>query len=300
MLVKERTQIKSYLNPKAKAEKGLAGQGVFATDKIAKGELICMWGGDVVTVEQFESLPASLKHYFLQIEENLLIGPTKEENVDAAEFFNHSCDPNCGIRGQVALVAMRDIEKEEELTFDYAMAETYGQEWECQCGTSTCRKNILGSDPFLPELRKKYDGYFSHWLEKKFEEQMGDLAYQLRFETTGAWGLVTALDLHDCNPETLRDKDKIYEFTIELCDRIGVKRFGEPTIVHFGADERVAGYSLVQLIETSLVSGHFANLTNRIYLDIFSCAYYNVSEVVEFSRKFFEAKNYNSKIYLRH
>lgn len=303
MFLKEQNSvaIQSFLSKKAKLEDlSLRGKGVFATERIFKDELVAMWGGQIYSREQFNSLTEDFRNYILQIDTDLFIGPSNESSVDDAEFFNHSCDPNCGIRGQIALVAMRDIEPGEELTFDYSMAEDYDQQFDCHCGATDCRRIIRGSDHMLPELQRKYQGYFSQWIEKKHAASVDELAYQLRFQATGAWGLVTALDLHDCNPQTIRSADKIRQFTIELCERIGVKRFGEPTVVHFGEDERVAGYSLVQLIETSLVSGHFANATNRVYLDIFSCAYYNINETIEFSRSFFEAGHYNSNVYLRH
>jgi S-adenosylmethionine/arginine decarboxylase-like enzyme len=51
----------------------------------------------------------------------------------------------------------------------------------------------------------------------------------------------------------------------------------------------VAGYSMIQLIETSLISGHFANLTDSAYIDIFSCKAYDPGRVAEFTRTFFEA-----------
>ena len=70
-----------------------------------------------------------------------------------------------------------------------------------------------------------------------------------------------------------------------------MRRFGETVIVNFGEDERVAGYSMVQLIETSLISAHFANLTNTVYLDVFSCKLYDVKIVEEFSTKFFKGSN---------
>jgi S-adenosylmethionine/arginine decarboxylase-like enzyme len=73
-----------------------------------------------------------------------------------------------------------------------------------------------------------------------------------------------------------------------LCELIGMKRYGDCQIVHFG-EGRVAGYSMIQLIETSLISGHFANDTNRAYLDIFSCKDYDPSVVEEFSKTFFGA-----------
>ncbi|HBS05715.1 MAG TPA: hypothetical protein DEA96_12165 [Leptospiraceae bacterium] len=294
-------RIQSHLSDAAEMRQSpVSGSGVFATRNIKKDELVALWGGTIYREDQLESLPSELRHYLLQVDESLYIGPADLENVDDSEYFNHSCEPNLGFKGQVALVAMRDIEAGEELTFDYAMAETYDQEFYCGCGSSLCRGNIRGSDPYLPQLQKRYQGYFSSWLEKKLDVKPEDLAGSLQFEETGAWGLVTALDLHDCDGDVIRSREKIYEFTVELCERIKVKRFGEPTIVHFGEDERVAGYSLVQLIETSLVSGHFANATNRVYLDVFSCAWYNPTEIVKFAADFFGARDYNVNIYLRH
>ena len=114
-----------------------------------------------------------------------------------------------------------------------------------------------------------------------------------------AWGLSTSVDLQDCRPETIRDRNHIEAYVIALCKLIGMKRYGDCQIVHFG-DGRVAGYSMVQLIETSLISGHFANDTNRAYLDIFSCKGYDAVVVEEFSRKFFGARSSTISITLRH
>jgi S-adenosylmethionine/arginine decarboxylase-like enzyme len=67
-----------------------------------------------------------------------------------------------------------------------------------------------------------------------------------------------------------------------------MKRFGETHVVHFGEDERVAGYSMLQLIETSCISAHFANETNTSYIDIFSCKEYDPKVASEFTRNFFK------------
>jgi S-adenosylmethionine/arginine decarboxylase-like enzyme len=107
---------------------------------------------------------------------------------------------------------------------------------------------------------------------------------------TQPWGILSSIDLYDCNPETIRDAGKIRQFVIELCDLIEMKRFGETQIVHFGEDDRVAGFSMTQLIETSLISAHFANLTNTTYLDVFSCKAYDAQKVVEFAKTFFQAE----------
>ncbi len=111
------------------------------------------------------------------------------------------------------------------------------------------------------------------------------------FKSRNAWGLYASVDLKNCNPETIRDAGKIREFVIQLCDLIKMKRFGEPQIINFGPCERVAGYSLTQLIETSLIGAHFANETNAAYIDIFSCKEYAPQLTAEFCREFFGADN---------
>lgn len=101
------------------------------------------------------------------------------------------------------------------------------------------------------------------------------------------WGIASAIDIYNCNPMKIRDADEIRRFVVELCELIEMKRFGETQVVHFGEDERVAGFSMTQLIETSLISAHFANQTNATYLDVFSCKAYDPEEVRAFSQNFF-------------
>jgi S-adenosylmethionine/arginine decarboxylase-like enzyme len=111
------------------------------------------------------------------------------------------------------------------------------------------------------------------------------------YEANDCWGLLSSLDAKNCNGEIIRSAEAIKEYTIKLCDLIGMKRFQDSIVVNFGEDEKVAGYSLVQLIETSLVSGHFANLTNAAYIDIFSCKIYDPYLAAEFTREFFKASD---------
>jgi len=101
------------------------------------------------------------------------------------------------------------------------------------------------------------------------------------------WGITSSIDIYKCDPEKIRSAEEIRRFVIELCELIGMKRFGETRVVNFGEDERVAGYSMVQLIETSLISAHFANLTNTTYLDVFSCKPYDPEIVKGFSQIYF-------------
>jgi S-adenosylmethionine/arginine decarboxylase-like enzyme len=102
-----------------------------------------------------------------------------------------------------------------------------------------------------------------------------------------AWGIASSIDIYQCKPQTIRSAERIRQFVVELCDLIDMKRFQDAIVVNFGEDERVAGFSMVQLIETSLISGHFANLTNTVYLDVFSCKPYDPDVVAQFARTFF-------------
>ena len=113
------------------------------------------------------------------------------------------------------------------------------------------------------------------------------------------WGLLTSIDLHHCNPALIRDAEAIRRYVDELCHLIEMKKFGDTQVVDFGEDERVAGFSMTQLIETSLISGHFANLTNAAYIDIFSCKYYDPQVVADFTQKFFQAKDMKIHYILR-
>jgi S-adenosylmethionine/arginine decarboxylase-like enzyme len=124
-------------------------------------------------------------------------------------------------------------------------------------------------------------------------------SYKQEFDVMNAWGIQASIDIHRCNPDLIRDADAIKKFVIELCDLIEMKRFGETVVVNFGEDERVAGYSMTQLIETSLISAHFANQTNNVYLDVFSCKYYEPEIAAEFAKKFFEGNEYNMHVVLR-
>jgi len=113
------------------------------------------------------------------------------------------------------------------------------------------------------------------------------------------WGLASSIDIYNCHPIKIRNADEIKRFVVELCDLIEMKRFGETQVVHFGEDERVAGYSMVQLIETSLISAHFANLTNAAYLDVFSCKPYSPENVKAFAQDFFGGSHSTLHVALR-
>ena len=119
------------------------------------------------------------------------------------------------------------------------------------------------------------------------------------FQQVHPWGISTAIDLKRCDPSFIRSEEKIRQFVDELCALINMKKFGDCVVVNFGQDPRIAGFSMTQLIETSLISGHFANEANAAYIDIFSCIYYPPYATARFVQTFFRAEDMEISVTFR-
>jgi SET domain-containing protein len=163
-------QATSYLSPKLETrprpEKGY--YGVYAREAVAAGELLAMWSGIVYTLDGLNTLEPIVVSRSVQVEDDLFLVPI--QHGEPADFFNHSCQPNAGLSGQIGVVAMRDIAAGEEICYDYAMSDGSNyDEFDCQCGEATCRQRITGDDWQLPELQERYCGYFSPYLQRRIE-----------------------------------------------------------------------------------------------------------------------------------
>lgn len=115
------------------------------------------------------------------------------------------------------------------------------------------------------------------------------------------FGQELILNLYDCDHAKISSGEEIKKFVIELCDNvIKMKRYGEALIPHFGHENPMtSGYSLVQLIETSSVTAHFSEYKKSVYLNIFSCAWYDPAKTEEFCKNFFGAKRVESHLIKR-
>ncbi len=157
----------SYLSPKLESrphhQKGTCG--IFACEPIQKGELLTLWGGKILAVDELDRDMPNFTQQVLQIEEGLyLMAP----DLEPSDCFNHSCNPNAGMTGQIGLVAMRDIALDEEICLDYAMCDGSDyDEFECSCGSANCRGRVTGEDWRRPELWERYDGYFMPYLQRR-------------------------------------------------------------------------------------------------------------------------------------
>jgi len=101
------------------------------------------------------------------------------------------------------------------------------------------------------------------------------------------WGYHLILDCGNCAGHTIRNKTVIENFSRTLVQRIDMVAFGNPQVQHFGSGNK-AGYTLVQLIETSNICAHFVEETNDVYLDVFSCKPFQVQDVEDVVQEFFQ------------
>jgi SET domain-containing protein len=150
-------------NPKVKVRHTRKyGKGVFALAPIRKGEIVAVFDGPIYD-EDFDDWTRDLQNHAIQI------GRAKwRDSKGLARWINHSCEPNCGVKSLVKIVAMRRIEAGEQITWDYEMTEK--SDWwrmRCRCGSSMCRKWI-GNYANMPRgVRRKYAGYISAWLIRR-------------------------------------------------------------------------------------------------------------------------------------
>jgi len=128
---------------------GKYGKGVFATKNIMQGSVIHVLNGETITLK-------GLVHRIVtgqeSINDPLQVGKRTYIDLDGFSIsFNHSCNPNAGIRKRSELFALRPIGGGEEITYDYSVtiAPTVWQ-MKCNCGSKNCRK-VLGDVRSIPK-----------------------------------------------------------------------------------------------------------------------------------------------------
>ena len=156
-----------------KRESEIQGRGLFSILDIEAGEIVAVKGGRIMGRHTLDAIIDLISPAEIQIEDDLYIAPDKAEDVEASLLcLNHSCAPNVGVRGQVTFVAIQDIPAGLELTIDYAMIDGNPEErMFCKCGAVDCRREITGDDWRRIELQKRYEGYFSNYINTRIARQ---------------------------------------------------------------------------------------------------------------------------------
>lgn len=137
----------------------IQGKGIYLNKAVKKDETIFVFSGEEKTITSrlwFHNPNA------LQVGYAKWLAPKKGAT---GQFLNHSCSPSAGLKGNTKIVAMRDLKKDEEVTIDYALSETYPL-WhmKCMCGEKNCRKVVKPYQDMPAWRMKKYAKYTAQYI----------------------------------------------------------------------------------------------------------------------------------------
>jgi len=147
---------REYVNPGVRVGESAflkEQNGLLAKKNIAQGSVILIQ----------KSIPGSLRSkYTIQVSEELHVKPGF-----FGKFINHSCDPDTAVffrlskdksHATIMVITLRDIQRGEEITYDYSTTEEYLSEettdTPCLCASEKCRNKITGFCD-LPENEKE-------------------------------------------------------------------------------------------------------------------------------------------------
>jgi hypothetical protein len=139
---------------------------MFAREHIFCGEVVFIKGGHLLRKDELYASTVINSYHPLGDDYYLGAIDSEEEN-DIKLWINHSCDPNCGLKGEITFVAMRNISKREELCIDYAFLDNEEYSFDCKCSSKNCRKIITGYDWMLEDIQERYSDYFALYLKEK-------------------------------------------------------------------------------------------------------------------------------------
>lgn len=150
----------------------ISGQGLYAGEKINRGDIILCFGGTLALQEDRYS-GKYMSSTFTGISETIMLCEMAESQKDFSDYINHSCNPNAGMLDCLSVVAIRDIGEGEEIVCDYAFWEA-DQDWvlksECNCGNINCRKIISGRDWEKVKPEDNHFKFFSPFLKRRILE----------------------------------------------------------------------------------------------------------------------------------
>ena len=113
-----------------------------------------------------------------------------------------------------------------------------------------------------------------------------------------SWGYHLIIDSSKCMRGAIRCPKIITQISDTLVKEIDMVPYGRPQIQHFGSGNK-AGYTLVQLIETSNIVAHFVEETDDMYLDVFSCKPFYPDTVKKVVSQYFRPLNTNAQFMIR-
>jgi SET domain-containing protein len=147
-------------------ESSIHNKGVFARKDIKKGTKVIEYVGEKITKAEsdrradrdLERNAKNQKHgavYLFTLNKKYDIDGNVSWN--PAKYINHSCNPNCEtdiIKGKIWIIALKDIKKGEEITYNYGYDYDNFLDHPCRCKSHNCIGYIADEDHW-PKIKKK-------------------------------------------------------------------------------------------------------------------------------------------------
>lgn len=110
------------------------------------------------------------------------------------------------------------------------------------------------------------------------------------------WGWELQLDMFGCDNNKLKDASFISDFKRKVIPAIDMTAYGDIHLAHFAThSHEAAGYSSFQFIETSSITGHYAENLGQAYLNVFSCKPFTPQIVINMACEMFDAQSYTPR-----
>ena len=123
-------------------------RGLYAAKKIKAGSRIIAYKGKIISKKESETNPKYDNEkpiYLFNINKKYDLDGDFKYNT--ARLINHSCNPNCEVDGRglkLWIYALRDIKKDEELSYDYGFSfDQDFKDYVCKCGAKNCAGYIV-------------------------------------------------------------------------------------------------------------------------------------------------------------
>ena len=114
------------------------------------------------------------------------------------------------------------------------------------------------------------------------------------------WGYHLMLDCSGCERAKISSRENIYDFIKDLVKRIDMQAHGEPVIEYLLPGDPKQGFSLMQLITTSNICGHFMELDGTAYFDVFSCKMFDIDQAKKTVEDYFNPGKIRVNFITRH
>jgi hypothetical protein len=117
-------------------DSSISGKGLFSVEPVLAGTTLFEISGTTTAIRSSWSFQIDFHRHI--------------ESASIARYMNHSCDPSCGLHttpGEILLVvALKDLDMNEEVTIDYATFEYERPAGpiSCACGSAQCRGVLTG------------------------------------------------------------------------------------------------------------------------------------------------------------